>query len=411
MRRAELLALSLGLSLAFAAATCDDDRKPVSIPPPAPIDSLARAAGFDAASVEPSVDPAAPSGDLQADIDAFASIDGCVAAHAHVDPLVGDALEAIGYDTLFRDSCRILDAAKARDARRCEAIDSSALQMRCQATVAQVAGDADACPWTVPTKPAWGRDGACVAIASRDARLCAGAADRVARATCEAIIGHDSGRPCAGLSSHAEQARCKRVAERWRAAIPAVDHAAAVPPPPLAAAEGTLRVDGTDAAPPLVSDLAPELARGVVLVDQRDGWRVVVGALSDDGPGFIAPSPYARPAIAIELLVPPNGKAGKVARIERAELQSPGRPPLATPGVQSTLVAKIEAIEPTRGGAVKFSLDGVMGDARVRVQAVTFVRDIVKAAALYGARVRGVDWPPLPQAAGPGRLGVDGGMR
>ncbi|HKQ70722.1 MAG TPA: hypothetical protein VJT73_15355 [Polyangiaceae bacterium] len=61
------------------------------------------------------VDPVAPSGDLKSDVEAFTTLDACAAARAVKDPLLGDAIGALGYDTLARDACRILEAMKTRD--------------------------------------------------------------------------------------------------------------------------------------------------------------------------------------------------------------------------------------------------------------------------------------------------------
>jgi hypothetical protein len=382
--------------LALAAPAACDERRPTPPPPPenvAPLASLARAAGLDGAALEPAVvvDPAAPAGDLKVDIDTFTTIDACVTAHAHLDPLVGDALEAIGYDTFLRDTCRVVDAAKARDPKRCDPIVSSGLRTRCLATVAQVKGDADACPWTVASKPARGRDAACVAVALRDVRLCAGASDALSRATCEATVRRDGRAPCAALASRADQARCARDAERWRSVVPSPERDL----PALAPVSATLHVESAAAGAPIESDFSAELARGLVAVDQRDGTRIVLGPLTDVGGAFIAPSPQARATIALELVVPAGGQG---VRIERAELQLPGRATTTTPIARSTLVARVDKFEPTRGGEVSLSVEGDLVDAaaahHIRVRATTFVRDVVKAAALYG-----------------GSLGASGGMR
>jgi hypothetical protein len=97
----------------------------------------------DAGDLEPALDPPAPPGDLKTELDEFTTVDACVQQRARLDPLVGDALDAIGYDTFLRDACRMLDAAKAQDDRRCEAIDASILRERCKATVAEIIGDAE----------------------------------------------------------------------------------------------------------------------------------------------------------------------------------------------------------------------------------------------------------------------------
>jgi hypothetical protein len=390
--------LTLPAVLALLAG-CDNDHgraPPVpSEPPPAPVTSIAHALGIDAGELEPSVDPPAPAGDLKAELDAFTTVDACAQQRARVDPLIGDALEAIGYDTFLRDACRVLDAAKARDPKRCQAIDASTLRGRCEATVAEIAGDPDACPWVLPTRRTLGRDAACVAIASRDARLCAGVGDSGARATCEAIVRHDAA-PCAKLSLRADQARCARDVERWRTATPPADASAAA----MAAPAGKLHVEGVggSSAAPVDVDLGPDLAHGLVLVEQRDGARIVVGPLDDAGVGFVAATPQRRASLALELLAP---TAGKDARIERAQLLLPGHLPLATPAASSTLTAKVAKLEHARGGAVTWTVDGDLGSPEatwhVHAEGSTFVRDVVKAAALYDAA--------LP------RFGIDAGMR
>src|SRR5580704_4803926 len=151
--------------------------------------SMSSLLGIDAGELEAPVDPPAPAGDLKAEIDRFTTVDACALERARLDPLVGDALEAIGYDTFLRDACRMIDAAKANDATRCAAIDASSLEARCRATVAEVAGAPDTCPWEASSRPTRGRDARCVAVASRDPRLCVAAADPLERATCEATLG------------------------------------------------------------------------------------------------------------------------------------------------------------------------------------------------------------------------------
>jgi hypothetical protein len=375
---------SLAIFLCCVGCTSCDREEPAhrSRPPePAPVASVARALGVDAGELEPAVDPPPAAGDLKSEIDAFTSVDACVEQRAHVDPLLGDALDAIGYDTFVRDACRVLDAAKAKDARRCDGIDASSLRRRCQSVVAAVAGDADGCPWMIPSRPESGREAWCLTIAARDPRLCAAEDTASGRATCEATVRHDPA-PCAKVAFRAEQARCRREAERWRAVTQAPDPSLAA----LASPAGTLHVEGLEAGAPDAS-LAADLERGIVLVDQRDGTRFDVGAASLGGPSFVASSPHTLARFSAEIFASSDGK--RVA-VDRVELSLPGRPSLATPLARSTLVAKIDKLERTRGGAVNVSLEGDLGDStgtvHVRVEASTFVRDVVTAKALYGAR-------------------------
>lgn len=384
----------LALSIFCGSQACDDrpssNRGDASA---APIASLARIAGFDAAEVEPTVDPAPSAGNLKADLDAFVSVDACVAARAHVDPLVGDALEVIGYDTLFQDTCRVLGAAKSRDPRLCDEIAVSPMRIHCRAVVAQIAGDANACPWLLPDKTTLGRDPMCLAIALRDARMCSAASNALARATCAAIVREDRGATCSSLASHADQARCARDAERWQA----VPHSSPRTAPPVGPAVGKLVVEGGGGAAPIESDSALDVTRGVVLLEQPDGVRLVLGSLQG-GSDFLASSLHSGPTFAVQIDLSGRGEA----RIDQAELLLPGRPSLRAPMAHSTLKAKVEQCQRTRGGEVKLSIDGVLEDAsaswRVHAAATTFVRDIVNAAALY---------PPSPA----GDFGTDRGMR
>jgi hypothetical protein len=377
---------------------CDRDQGAppgASAAPQMPVASVARALGIDAGELEPTADPPAPAGDLKADLDAFTTIDACVQQRAAVDPVLGDALESIGYDTFLRDACRVLDAAKAHEAKRCDGIDASGLRARCQATVAEVAGNAEACPWEIPSKPARGREPACVAIAERDARLCVAVIDRADRATCDAIAS-GKGDACAKLPRRVDQARCARDADRWRTSVPAPSGDT---PGALATPAGKLHVEGGDGGAPVDADIAQDVTRGVVVVEQLDGVHFVVGPLDDAGPGFIAPSPHVAASVAVDLFVPSGLVAGKdrPVRIDRAQLLVPGQSPLATPAARSTLVAKVDKMDRKRGAEVHVVIDGALGDARVHAEATTFVRDVVKASAIYDV--------------GAPRLGGDGGAR
>jgi hypothetical protein len=418
---------------------CDNRRDPPfdprPPPPVAPTPQLARLLHIDAGELEAPVDPPAPAGDLKTDIDRFTTLDACVAERAHLDPLLGDALEAIGYDTFLRDACRMVDAAKAGDPGRCAAIDSSALAAQCRSTVAQVAGIPDACPWQAASRPARGRDAKCVALAARDVRLCAAAAD-ADRATCEATLARD-GRRCLMLRALADQSRCRRDATRWGDVLaepagasqrdPTDVDGGRKPPDPKSIAPrtpftiaGELHVEPAGAvkpgALPFDLDLAPDLARGVVVVEGHDGARVTLGPLSEAGLDFIAPSPFVRGSLAVELLVPTaapahGGAASQLttpvaARVVRAELLLPGHAPMsaspfgeesgsepgkgpgAGPRVQSALAARVGDFAHVRGSAVAFTVDGDFGVGgsswHVHAEGTTFVRDVVKTRDLVG---------------------------
>ena len=410
---ASSLVVFVGLATAvIACAACDEPDTPgrqrAGAEAPAPIASLAGLLGVDAGELEGRVDPPAPAGDLKAEIERFTTVDTCVEERARLDPVLGDALEAIGYDTFLRDACRVMDATKANDASRCDAIDSSALATRCRATVAEVAGNPDACPWEIADRPARGRVPRCVAVATRDPRLCAAVTDELERATCEATLAQSEA-SCLKLRGHGPRARCTRDAARWRTVILAGAADSGAEPLVIAGALHVTRADvldaATTAAGTLDVNLTPDLERGVTLVEERDGTRLVIGPLAETGLDFIAPSPHVRASLALEVTVPSGpsmleGAGARVsARIERVELLLPGRPPMTTPGAHSTLVAKVDRLVRARGGAVKVVLDGDLDAAgsswHLHAEEATFVRDIVRSRDVYG---------------GISRLGADGGM-
>ncbi len=201
---------------------------------------------------------------------------------------------------------------------------------------------------------------------------------------------------CAKLPLKAEQARCKRDVDRWRNVTPAPDGLLATAP----AVEGTLHLDPGDAGAPLDTSLAPLLSRGIVLVEQRDGTRFDFGGAPLAGPSFIAASPHTQPTFAAQLFASADGKR---VSVERAELSVPGHSPLATPLARSTLTATLsqgDKLEHKRGAAVGLTLEGDLGDStgtfHVRLKATTFVRDVVTARALYGARTGGASLGLLP---------------
>ena len=333
-------------------------------------------------------DPPAPAGDLRADIAAFTTMEACI-EHASVDPFLGDALQAIGYDSFVRDACLVIDAAKAHDLARCDAIDASMLRERCVATAAEVTGDADACPWLLPGRREGGRDPSCVAISLRVPSLCEGAEPESSRATCRAITTRDSGQ-CARLTSRSERARCTRDAQRYGPAVsPREVHYA-----PPAAPTGTFWIAGANGTHQVDIDLTPDLSRGVVLVQRRGAARLVVGPLHDESSALVAVSPYSRATLGFALLVPIAASPGKGddkssvgASLERMELSLPSHAMLSSAALRSVVI-HVQELEVRRAAAISITIEGALqldGSSRsVRAEMTTFVRDVVTAAALSG---------------------------
>jgi hypothetical protein len=336
--------------------------------------------GVDAGELESKADPPPPAGDLQSEIDAFTTEGACIEARAKVDPLLGDVLEAIGYETLLRDACVLLEAARSRDPKRCAAIDASIFRERCEATVAEVAANPDACPWAIASRPRDGRDPACVAIALRDRRLCASVRQTKARATCEAVAGHEP-KACARVAGLASQAQCLRTATRWSRAIVSPSRAL----PPLSPSEtltfAQTPADGV-AAPPGITDLGPDVGRGLVLLQSHDGIHFDVGPAKDDEVDLIGPQPHAGASLSLEFVVPSSNGPPAALFVASAELRVPGHLPVFWKTGHGSLQAKVEKFEPVRGGRVNLTVDGDMKDAsgswHVHADLRAFVRDTVR---------------------------------
>jgi hypothetical protein len=175
-----------------------------------------KALGIDAGEVDNApepVDPPSATGDLQADINSFSTLENCVAQHAKLDPLIGDAIDAIGYETFVHDACRILQAAKAKEVSPCREITVSTLKARCETTVAVVTGDGLSCPMSGPN-----HDPFCLALARRDPRLCA-MAQPDQRRLCQASLSKTP----AGCG---QDQRCARISSRWKSLLPDPSHRA-----------------------------------------------------------------------------------------------------------------------------------------------------------------------------------------
>jgi hypothetical protein len=401
VRLASLL-VSLVVSLVSLAACRDEAPNPALQrlePKVAPVETMARVLDVDAAVFEPQVDPVAPAGDLREEMEAFTTVDMCVMQRSRIDPMLGDSLDAIGYDTFFADACRVVDAAKAGDVKRCRAIPSSALRAHCRATVAELRALPNLCPWRQPDRPAAGREPSCVAIASRTAALCAVEHDPVDRASCVALLDRGSGgvAGCKRLFSRPERERCARRVARWQSALRAggaasetgVDASAALDP------WATLRVDHGGGADAGVVDVRPEVASGAVLLDEHGTTTFELGTLTDGTFGMLAaPAPSA--AFGLEVSVG-EGRAGAArARVRRLEIQLPGRRPFIVPSADAAaLGVRVDALGRERGGPIALTIDGPLHaeSAEVHLAIHTFVRDVVSAADALAAAARRDDDP------------------
>jgi hypothetical protein len=371
--------------LAATASGCDDKKSGVEAPakPAAPPALSAIANNLDASVLGDPSDPPAPAGDLKEELDHFVNVDTCVAERAKLDPLVGDALGAIGYETFLRDACRLLEAARDKKRETCDRIDSSALRARCQTWVAIVSQTPDACPMQFEALVTRGRNPSCVAVAAKDARLCNGEARSVQRATCEAMVHRDPAR-CEALLPN-QRALCQREVARWRSVLA----------PPLEGLEklptvrGKLVVRGTSGTPDPIAietDLAPDLARGVVAVTTRDRTRIEIGTLVESEVARIAASPQKRSRIGLAVIAQ-NGEGRGIGgatasgpTVQKLELELPGEAPIVSPPSVCDCKLTSAKIASQRGGEAAVVLDGTVSSNgrtyKVSLDLVTFVRDV-----------------------------------
>jgi hypothetical protein len=390
-----------GVLLVVALAGCEERGRETRDPAePAPA-AVASQLAVDASGLVGSIDPPAPAGDLKAELDRFVNLDTCVAERARLDPLIGDALGAIGYDTFLRDACRLLEATKDKKRETCDRIDSSALKRKCQSWVAMVMQSPDACPMVLDSVATRGRLPSCVAVAAKDARLCAAEGRAAARATCEGLTSRDDSR-CDVLLPH-DRPGCKREIARWRSMLPAPLEGLTK----LAAARGKLTVrghDGTADPNPSEIDVGGELTRGAVVVTSRERARVELGTVGESEAARIAPTPQKRPRVGLAVLLEPGGDAPKPV-LQRFELEIPGEATLVHPGARCECKVTTARIDKTRGGEVVIAVQGTIGlgtrSYKVDVELGTFVRDVVAEQAT--ARVL----PPVHPTLG--GLGLDAG--
>jgi hypothetical protein len=297
-------------------------------------------------------------------LNAFTTVEACMKDKTRtLDPLVGDAVDAIGYDTFLRDACRVLEAAKTKDMKKCESIDASALRSRCRTVTAMVAGDADGCPLKAPSKPELGRDATCVAAALRSPAMCAGAQKRD-RPSCEALVTHDA-KKCDVIPLDDLRASCARDGTRFRGVLGGSAAIANVPP-----AKGTLTFSG-EGKPPATADLEADVGSGVVVVIDGKKTRVTFGRVGEISATPRAAQPLERTRLAIAF----STSADKPVEITEATLTVPGSP-VASCTSACTLSLKIEKLEPKRAGAVSLVVDGMLGGWKIHADVQTFVRDV-----------------------------------
>ena len=361
---------SIVAALPFLALACDRQSPPKEPPlPPKPAQPAIEARLQDdlrklslEAGIEPP-SPPPPSGSLLDEIEAFDSLDACTERLASVDPLLGDALDALGYESLVRDACRLLEALATRDPKRCAPILAGPLRARCEADVATLVGNPEICP-----QSSAGRDPLCLARAHRDARYCS-ALSHAEKTSCEAIV---SGNP----SLCNEDAHCRRQIARW-----APFFESPVESTPFAA-ELFVEVENADGSV-VDFDLGDLSAKGAVVRKTKGRYEISLGTKPV---GAVVKA--AEPSMPIGFFLfklPLHSKDVGSLPLDpleaRFELLVPGFGLLTSAGGQAKGAFHLTRFSPEPGGEIAFELEAKVADAGrvlpLRAKVRTFVRDLV----------------------------------
>lgn len=364
------LTIAAGLLLAGAAAGCEKDKPPA---PAAPVEVEDAASPL--ASILGDAPPLPPSGSWKAEVEGFATEEKCVQDLRVASPLLGDALLALGYETLAQDACGILAATKEHDPKRCAKILATSLRAKCVTLVAATTAEPDACPYLESRDRSRGRDATCLALASGREALCAGEGSPADERACRAVYAEDPAR-CAPLLPE-PRARCVREVERWRGLLPRRPLGPAEEP-----TKGPLSIHGGEDGG---ADLKIELrdaARGVVLSRNAESTALIFGDSRYAAPTTYVPPPTGALRIGFE-----TNLAGK---LQHLEVELPGRGVLVFPGTPFDGTVSVTALKPSdvgsdmkpadlRGHPVQIALVGSLGVYRVELHVETYVRDVVRA--------------------------------
>lgn len=359
------------------------------------------------------LEPTPRVGDLAAELERFTTLDACVESRKIDDPLLGDAILALGYEGFAGDACRVLQAAKQKTRDTCKTITVSTLQRHCEMVVAVVAKDPEQCP-----NDAFGRarEATCLALASRDRRLCA-AVDEMHRPRCEAMLAGDPKR-CAG-AGRAARATCERDAARWRTLLGDPSQTREAAPAALVTPAGRFKIEPKPGAPMRAGkgegDLTFELRQGVVVYEERSmgptaGVRGSASASAsmplarriDIGPTIDSLPLYAPvdPTVSFSVVVPPDSLAK--ARVRKLDLAVPGGGVLSWPNAKGELTVTVKRLDAVRGGGVELTIEGAVGEGDrsygLHLEAKTFVRDVVQTTLSSSSGTSGTRLPsPSPK--------------
>jgi len=347
-----------------------------------PVSPAVNASGVPAVVEQPpasdvELDVPSPPGDLSADVASFTDIGTCVRRHRLADPLLGDALDSLGYDRFVVDTCSSLEALKHRRAESCQAISVSKVQRGCFWSLAAWQGEPAHCPREEPIAGVWQHEPSCLAAARHDVRPCAALVGREHR-LCEAMVSRDADR-CEGDEP------CVRRVRRWRSALPYAQ--------PTVPYQASLTVT---VLPVAINGLAPgreqrvamaqPAAAGAVLMRRAGGGiRVLVGELRppvltaahEPSGGFWIDLPF-------DQIKPETSEQRSLGPIEgRALLKLPATS-LGETGFSIPMVATVTKLTGQVNSAVHLTLEATLvsslGPQKTSWALDTWVRDVVELA-------------------------------
>lgn len=362
------------MCLVFAGLALGCEKEPA---PPPRLELESDDAASPLAAVLGEIPPLPPSGSWKVEIESFSSEEACVHDLHVASPLLGDALLALGYETLAQDACKILAASKEHDVKHCAKILASSLRSKCVALVATTTADPDACPYLEARDRSRGRDATCLALASGREALCAGEGSPADERACRAIYAEEPAR-CAELLRE-PKARCLRDVERWRGLLPR-----RATGPAEEKSKSSLLVrgvgDGEDAGAELRAELR-DAARGIVLARSAGTAVLVFGDSRYASPSTYVPPPIGSPRVGFETTL-----AGK---LQHLEIELPGRGVLVFPGMAFNGTVSVTALKASdvapdvreselRGRPVQVAITGSLGTYRVELRVESYVRDVVR---------------------------------
>ncbi|MBX7194969.1 MAG: hypothetical protein K1X94_23145 [Sandaracinaceae bacterium] len=301
------------------------------------------------------------------------SIDACLArVESETPSSVRETIEAIGYDSLLRDSCRARVAEEERSIVPCAEIEARLVRRSCETRVAIAARDPGLCP-----SGTTGHEPLCLALASRDRSLCR-AAPHLEREACRELLGEED----ACTESIAPEL-CRSLVARHRSRLGAVAPMPEAPPatrePPELVVSLTREVEGEPDAPIGEEEALTAFDRGARIYVESGRTMLELA----DPLGLSVVSHAGHPSLRIALPLPPHDGADD-ARLEARIGTLAAEVELSHPdlGALRADEGRVELAHLSRelGGAIEGRLDvscpHAPGVVRVRGHFRTFLRDV-----------------------------------